>query len=159
MFLYKFLFINFIFILFFINPDFYKLILKKYNLNFNFKNNNNHINNSIINQKNLNNSFIKEDIYEAAKRAHEFVNLSSHGILINSIPLLSNNSPPKISVVIPIYNCQNTIIRAIRSIQNQNFSELEIILINDFSKDNSLNIIEELKKEDQRIKISSFMGI
>ena len=58
-----------------------------------------------------------------------------------------------ISTVIPVYNCEKTIKSAIRSIQNQNLSNIEIILVNDFSKDNSLKIIENLKKEDKRIII------
>ena len=72
--------------------------------------------------------------------------------------LLNNNTKtitlaPKISIVIPAYNCQNTIKAVVRSIQNQNMSDLEIILVNDYSKDNTSKIIQELKVEDQRIKI------
>lgn len=60
---------------------------------------------------------------------------------------------PKISVIIPIYNCAKTIKSSIRSIQNQNLSEIEIILVNDFSNDNSINIIKRIQKQDHRIKI------
>ena len=72
--------------------------------------------------------------------------------------LINNNnntkiSQPKISTIIPVYNCQNTIKAVIRSIQNQDMSEIEIILVNDYSKDNSSKIIEELSLEDPRIKI------
>ena len=52
-----------------------------------------------------------------------------------------------------MYNCEKTIIPSIRSIQNQRFSEIEIIIINDYSKDNSSFIIEKLQKKDSRIKI------
>lgn len=52
-----------------------------------------------------------------------------------------------------MYNCQNSIKNTIRSIQNQNLLEIEIILVNDFSKDNTLKITENLKVEDSRIKI------
>ena len=52
-----------------------------------------------------------------------------------------------------MYNCQRTIKRVIRSIQNQNMTEIEIILINDFSLDNTLNIVEQIKIADSRIKI------
>lgn len=52
-----------------------------------------------------------------------------------------------------MYNCQNTIKNTIHSIQNQNLIEIEIILINDFSKDNTLKITKNLKVEDSRIKI------
>jgi cellulose synthase/poly-beta-1,6-N-acetylglucosamine synthase-like glycosyltransferase len=60
---------------------------------------------------------------------------------------------PKVSVIIPLYNCQETIIPAIRSIQYQNMTQIEIILINDFSSDNTSYIVENLQKNDHRIKI------
>ena len=60
---------------------------------------------------------------------------------------------PKASIVIPIYNCEKFIHRAIRSIQNQNIFDLEIILVNDFSTDNTLYVLEKYQKEDPRIKI------
>ena len=60
---------------------------------------------------------------------------------------------PKITVIIPVYNCEKTIKYAISSIQNQNMTDIEIILINDFSKDNSLNLIQEYQKKDKRIII------
>ena len=58
-----------------------------------------------------------------------------------------------ITAIIPVFNCEKTIKSSIRSIQNQNISEIEIILINDFSNDNSLKIIQRLKKKDSRIII------
>ena len=60
---------------------------------------------------------------------------------------------PIISVIIPVFNCEKSIKYAISSIQNQNITNFEIILINDFSTDNSLNIIKEIQKNDQRIII------
>jgi glycosyltransferase involved in cell wall biosynthesis len=52
-----------------------------------------------------------------------------------------------------VYNCEKSIIPSIRSIQNQQFLGIEIIIVNDFSKDNSSFVIEKLKKKDSRIKI------
>ena len=60
---------------------------------------------------------------------------------------------PKISVVIPVYNCKNTIKAAVRSIQNQNMADIEIFLVNDLSNDITPKIIQELSEEDPRIKI------
>ena len=68
----------------------------------------------------------------------------------NEINLINKT---KISIILPIFNCQKTIIPTIRSIQNQNMKEFEIILVNDFSTDNSLKIIQELANKDHRIKI------
>ena len=60
---------------------------------------------------------------------------------------------PKVSVIIPMYNCEKTIQSTLYSVQNQNLSKIEIILINDFSKDNTSIIVNKSVKEDPRIKI------
>lgn len=81
-----------------------------------------------------------------------YIDLCLKGLLIINKKFHLKNKP-KISVIIPAYNCEKTIIPSVRSIQNQNFLEIEIIIINDFSKDNSSFVIEKLKKKDSRIKI------
>ena len=60
---------------------------------------------------------------------------------------------PKVSVIIPLYNCEKTIMSSIHSIQYQNISTIEILLINDYSSDNTSKIIEKAYKYDKRIKI------
>jgi len=60
---------------------------------------------------------------------------------------------PKISVVVPLFNCEKFLLRAVKSIQYQNISNIEIILIEDYSKDNTLSIVEKIQKEDKRIRI------
>ena len=60
---------------------------------------------------------------------------------------------PKISVIIPIYNCEKSIKICIKSIQYQKINDYEIILINDYSNDNSFKIIKNLQQFDKRIKI------
>ena len=72
-------------------------------------------------------------------------------LLIKIISLNAKNK--KLSVVIPIFNCQDSILFVIRSIQNQNMFEIEIILVNDNSSDDSLKIIRNIQKEDKRIII------
>ena len=59
----------------------------------------------------------------------------------------------KISVIVPVYNTEDYLEKCIRSIMNQTYKNLEIITINDGSTDNSLSILENLKKEDDRIII------
>ena len=87
-------------------------------------------------------------------RARSFMQNCTEGILLNPNINVSNvNTSIKISVVIPAYNCEKTLKAAVRSIQNQNMTNIEIILVNDFSKDKSLEIIKELMKEDPRIKL------
>lgn len=59
----------------------------------------------------------------------------------------------KVSVVIPVYNAENYLEKCLNSIINQTYKELEIICINDVSKDNSLKILEDFSKKDTRIKV------
>lgn len=98
--------------------------------------------------KNYNNT-----INEAAENAKEFIFKSSNGLLLNSLLYFKLNNNPKVSVIIPIRNREKTIKRALRSIQNQNMYTIEIILVNDFSVDNTSNIIKTLNNEDSRIKV------
>lgn len=58
---------------------------------------------------------------------------------------------PKISIISPVHNREEYILRFLRSIQNQDFIDIEIIFVDDFSTDNSSNLIEEYQKEDKRI--------
>ena len=60
---------------------------------------------------------------------------------------------PLISVIMPIYNRQNSIELSVISVLKQNMNNFEIILVNDNSKDSSLKIMKKLKKADKRIKI------
>lgn len=59
----------------------------------------------------------------------------------------------KISVIIPIYNVKAYLSKCLDSIINQTFKDIEIICVNDGSKDNSLQIIKEYAQKDNRIKI------
>ena len=59
----------------------------------------------------------------------------------------------KISIVIPIYNVEQYLRECIDSVIKQTYENLEIILVNDGSKDNSLNICKEYLDKDKRIRI------
>lgn len=60
---------------------------------------------------------------------------------------------PKMSVIIPIYNQEKYLEKALLSCKNQTLSDVEIICINDGSTDNSLKILTDCAKKDKRIKI------
>ncbi len=60
----------------------------------------------------------------------------------------------KISVIIPAYNSEQTILATITSVQNQTFTDWEIIAINDGSTDDTLKMLEQI--QDQRIKNYSY---
>ena len=59
----------------------------------------------------------------------------------------------KISVIIPVYNVEDYLNKCLDSIINQTFKDIEIICVNDGSKDNSLQIVKEYAQKDNRIKI------
>lgn len=61
----------------------------------------------------------------------------------------------RISVIVPAYNCQDTIERCIKSIQNQTYKNLEIIVINDGSTDNTESILNEIQAQDERVRVIS----
>lgn len=59
----------------------------------------------------------------------------------------------KVSVILPVYNSEEFLGECLDSLVNQTLTNLEIICINDGSTDNSLNILNNYAKKDQRIKI------
>lgn len=59
----------------------------------------------------------------------------------------------KISIIVPVYNAANTLERCVRSLTEQTYTEIEIILVNDGSKDNSLELCNRLSAEDNRIYV------
>ena len=63
---------------------------------------------------------------------------------------------PKVSIIIPVYNTEKYLERCLESITNQTLSDVEIICINDYSTDNSLNILNKFADNDNRIKIINF---
>jgi glycosyltransferase involved in cell wall biosynthesis len=59
----------------------------------------------------------------------------------------------KITVVLPTYNVEKYILRCLDSLKKQTLNDFEIIFVDDCGKDNSINIIKEYAKFDNRIKI------
>lgn len=62
-------------------------------------------------------------------------------------------SNPKVSVIVPIYNSEKFLPKCLDSLVNQTLQEIEIILVNDGSTDNSLSICEEFAAKCDRIKV------
>ncbi len=68
-------------------------------------------------------------------------------------PKPQTKSGPKVSVIVPIYNSENELRRCLKSIVNQTYANLEIILINDGSQDDSSKICDEFASKDSRIRV------
>ena len=78
--------------------------------------------------------------------------------LCNKEKLLDNNKiyydkNPLISIILPTYNKESILIKSLRSIQNQSFKNIEIIIVNDKSTDNTSKIFENLLVTEPRIRI------
>ena len=59
----------------------------------------------------------------------------------------------KVSVIIPVYNGEKTIEKCINSIINQSYKDLEIIIVNDGSTDNTYEICQKYSQKDDRIQV------
>ena len=64
-----------------------------------------------------------------------------------------NNKIPYFSITLATYNMENYIESTILSIMNQSFQDFEIVIVNDFSIDNTLNIINRIKLQNNKIRL------
>lgn len=60
---------------------------------------------------------------------------------------------PKISIIVPVYNTEEYLKNCLESLINQTYKNIEILCIDDGSKDNSLNILQKYEQQDFRIKV------
>lgn len=59
----------------------------------------------------------------------------------------------KISIIVPVYNTAQYLRKCVESLIQQTYEDLEIILVNDGSTDNSLEVMRQLQKEDGRVQV------
>lgn len=108
--------------------------------------------------------YLKKLIFGVSKAEKKPLNLYQYKFLRykesreKAYPLeLSRVSVPQIddlvSVVLPVYNGEDLIAKSIESVLEQTYSNFELIIINDGSTDNTLEIINEYAKKDSRIKV------
>ena len=79
-----------------------------------------------------------------------FREINCKNILLNNIGFKKNENPD-VSIIITVYNQANCFYSALRSVQNQSLKNIEIIIIDDCSLDNTTETIENYMKEDNRI--------
>ena len=98
---------------------------------------------------------ISPDIFKRKKGQYDYINFTKlcfEEKLIDSNKIEYDNKP-LISIILPSYNKQKNLLKSIRSIQNQSFKNIEIIIINDCSTDNSTKLFEYLLKVEPRVRI------
>lgn len=67
-----------------------------------------------------------------------------------------NTNQPLISINIPVFKCEKYILRCLESVKNQTYKNLEIILVNDCTPDNSIAIINDFVKKNPDLKINIY---
>lgn len=66
---------------------------------------------------------------------------------------MNNTKSKLVSVILPVYNGEKYLEQSIRSVLDQTYENLELIIVDDASTDNSLYIAQNLAREDSRIRI------
>ena len=111
-----------------------------------FQTNSNNIIDNFFNFKSYGVSYYK------LRKYFIYINYCMKGILLYKNNLLKSKYP-KVSVVIAMYNRENYINSTIKSVQNQRIKNIEIIVIDDCSIDNSIIYVENSQKIDSRINL------
>ena len=58
---------------------------------------------------------------------------------------------PKVSVCVPVYNVEQYISKCLDSLLNQTLQDIEVVIVDDCSPDNSMKIVEDYAEKDSRI--------
>ncbi len=62
---------------------------------------------------------------------------------------------PKVSIIIPVYNDEKGIVTAMKSVLKQTWTNLEVLVVDDCSTDNTVNVVEDFAQKDSRVKLLS----
>ena len=60
---------------------------------------------------------------------------------------------PKVSIIVPVYNCEKYLYESLNSLKAQTLKDIEILCVDDESTDNSLKILKDFEKNDSRFKV------
>lgn len=101
------------------------------------------------------NIIIKYKLENIYREIEKYIKFNLEGNLIHSTTEFYKRDIPEISIIISTYNGEVYLKSALRSIQNQNFLNIEIIIVDDGSRDNTLKVANQLMNEDKRIKLLS----
>ena len=94
---------------------------------------------------------IEKDRFEEIDEAQKYMDLVFNHKKIDKDKIYYLSKNPKISIVLTVYNGEAFLKTSLLSIQNQDFKDIEIVIIDDGSIDNSVNLTKELMKTEPRI--------
>ena len=97
------------------------------------------------------NKTIEKDINKEYEDILNFRELVMNGTELYKNKIYYPSKNPKISIIFSVYNGEPYLKTTLLSIQNQDFKDIEIVMIDDCSQDNSVNLIKELMKTEPRI--------
>ena len=107
---------------------------------------------SIINDNEiLKNKTTEKDVDKEYEDIQNYIDLLLNNTKIDKDKIYYPSQNPKISIVITVYNGEAYLKTNLLSIQNQDLKDIEIIMVEDGSQDNSVNLIKELMKTEPRI--------
>ena len=105
----------------------------------------------IFRNKNQKRFFTKIDRNSEYNNVQEYYKMIQDHVLYDKGKIYNPSGNPKISIILPVYNGEAFLQETLISIQNQDFKDIEIIIIDDKSTDNSTILIKELMKTEPRI--------
>jgi len=104
-----------------------------------------------INKKAIPNIIIKKNLVQELNDVDQYFSIILNNSLNNNNEIYYKSNNPKISIVIALFNAEGFIINTLHSIRNQDLKDIEIIMVDDDSKDNTTKLIKEYMKKDKRI--------
>lgn len=91
---------------------------------------------------------VKESDIRIARKQNEFARAVGWNMDYYDFPFEQD----LVSIIMPAYNAEKTIERSIRSILDQTYKNLELIVVNDFSTDRTEEVVRKLAREDKRVR-------
>jgi CDP-glycerol glycerophosphotransferase len=96
--------------------------------------------------------YVKKILIKVAKRFKRYISVAKVWLKAQAACAGRLIFPPKVSVIIPVYNGERYIEHTLQNIANQSFFDIEILVIDDGSKDNTAKIVRDLARKDRRVK-------
>ena len=127
----------------------YKIIFLFILININIFNKNKNKNYILKNYYNYTTNIVS---YYKLNKFIKYINICKQGVLLYKYNFVKLNNPD-ISVIISLFNREDYINSTIISIQNQRIKNIEIIIVDDYSTDNSTKYVEYAQKFDPRIRL------